>query len=147
MKGLGQLAIGIFTLVYSWGKLGLAVSAGKILLLIVEILSASLFMIAIMNIAASVCFWVHNSGFVMVMSFRFTDYARYPANIYSKVFRFIFTYIIPIAFISYYPSLFFMQPGNVPMLSYLTPVFGVLFFYLSYRIWMRGAMQYSGTGN
>ena len=38
-------------------------------------------MIAIMNLAASTCFWLLNSGYIMVMVFRFKDYAKYPATI------------------------------------------------------------------
>gem|GEM_PF-3585816 len=33
------------------------------------------------------------------------------------------------------------------LLTYLTPVYGILFFYLSYKFWMRGAYKYSGTGS
>ena len=33
------------------------------------------------------------------------------------------------------------------MLSWLSPVIGVVFFFLSYRFWMYGAMKYSGTGS
>ena len=83
----------------------------------------------------------------MVMAFKFTDYAKYPASIYNKVFRIVFTFIIPIAFIAYYPSLIFLRPDNVPILTYLSPVIGIIFFYISYKIWMKGARSYSGTGS
>lgn len=104
-------------------------------------------MIAIMNIAAATCFWITNSGIVMVFMFNFKDYARYPITIFNSIFRFIFTFIIPIAFIAYYPSLIFLRPDNVPLLTYLSPFIGIIFFYISYKVWITGAMQYSGTGS
>ncbi|MBR1382324.1 MAG: ABC-2 family transporter protein, partial [Ruminococcus sp.] len=52
-----------------------------------------------------------------------------------------------IAFIAYYPSLVILRPDEVPLLSWLSPVFGVVFFLISYRIWMYGATKYSGTGS
>ncbi len=147
IKGLGQLVMGIGTLIYAWSHLHLAVTFLAILKLIVALITASLFMIAIMNIAAATCFWIINSGYIMVTVFKFTDYAKYPASIYNNVFRFIFTFIIPIAFVAYYPSLTFLRPDHIPLLTLLSPVLGVLFFYLSYRIWMKGAMSYTGTGS
>ena len=69
-----------------------------------------------------------------------------PVTIFSPVFRFIFTFLIPIAFIAYYPSLVILRPDEVPLLSWLSPLIGILFFIISYKIWMYGAMKYSGTG-
>jgi ABC-2 type transport system permease protein len=147
IKGIGQFAFGAGTLIYAWKNLGLPVTPLIILKLIIALFSASLFMIAIMNIAAATCFWITNSGIVMVFMFNFKDYARYPITIFNSIFRFIFTFIIPIAFIAYYPSLIFLRPDNVPLLTYLSPFIGIIFFYISYKVWITGAMQYSGTGS
>lgn len=59
----------------------------------------------------------------------------------------IFTFVMPIAFIAYYPSLVILRPDAVPLLSWLSPFIGIVFFLISYRIWMLGAMKYSGTGS
>lgn len=54
---------------------------------------------------------------------------------------------LPVAFIAYYPSLVILRPDEVPLLSWLSPVIGGLFFYLSYKMWMRGASRYDGSGS
>ena len=147
MKGLGQCAFGIGTLVYAWHKLKLPVTAASILGLLLAVLSASLFMIALMNVAAATGFWLIGATQVMILMFKFRDYARYPITIFNKAFRLIFTFLIPIGFMAYYPSLPFIRPDSVSVLSYLTPVLGVIFFYFRYLIWMKGAKQYSGPGS
>ena len=147
VKGLGQLAFGIGTLVYAWIKLGLGFSVLMLLKLIIFLLTASLIMIALQNAAAATCFWIQNSFYVLDLAYRFRDYAKYPVTIFSKAFRFIFTFIMPIAFIAYYPSLVILRPDQIPVLSWLSPVIGVLFFWISYKIWMYGATRYSGTGS
>lgn len=147
VKGLGQLLFGIVTLIYAWNKIGIAISGLIIFELIISILSASLFMIAFMNIAAATCFVTVNSGYVMIMAYKFKDYAKYPITIFNTSFKFIFTFIIPIAFISYYPSLPFLRPDNIPILTYFSPIIGIIFFYISYKIWMKGALSYTGTGS
>ena len=147
VKGLGQLCFGVGTLVYAWSHLAIPVTFVTIMQTVLYLLAASLFMIAIMNFAAATCFWIQNSGYVMVIMFRFKDFAKYPASIFNTVFRVIFTFVIPIAFIAYYPSLVVLRPDNVPLLSWLSPLIGLVFFYLSYKFWMLGARKYDGTGS
>ena len=147
IKGLGQLAFGLGTLIYAWVKLGLGFSVLMLLKMIVFLLTASLIMIALQNAAAATCFWIQNSGYIMVIMFRFKDFAKYPASIFNSFFRIIFTFVIPIAFIAYYPSLVVLRPNEIPLLSWLSPLIGLLFFYLSYRFWLLGARKYDGTGS
>ena len=146
-KGLGQLAVGIFTVVYSWNRLGLPVTILSVAKTVVFAASASLFMMAMQNAAAATCFWIDRSFYVLDLVFRLREYAKYPVTIFNPVFRFIFTFIFPIAFIAYYPSLVILRPDSVPMLSWLSPFIGILLFYLSYRFWMLGAGKYNGTGS
>lgn len=147
IKGLGQLAFGLGTMIYSWNKIGLGFSVLMILKMIIFLITSSLIMIALQNAAAATCFWIQNSFYILDFVTRFKDYAKYPVTIFSPVFRFVFTFIMPIAFIAYYPSLVILRPDEVPLLSWLSPVFGCLFFFISYKIWMYGAMKYSGTGS
>jgi len=147
IKGLGQLAIGIFTLAYAWIQLGIGFNVVLIIKLIIYLTTASLVMMAMQNAAAASCFWVDNSFFILDLVHRLREYAKYPITIFSPVFRFIFTFVFPIAFISYYPSLVILRPDSVPVLSWISPIVGVVFFYFSYKFWMLGASRYNGTGS
>lgn len=146
VKGLGQLFMGSLTLAYAWNKLALPFTLGRAVLLILALITGSLFMIAIMNLAAATCFWIINSGYVMITMFKFTEYAKYPVTIYQGVFRVLFTFVIPIAFVAYYPSYIFLRPG-LPLLTCISPLFGIFCFWVSYKVWMLGASRYAGTGN
>lgn len=147
VKGLGQFVFGIVAVTYAWIKLSIPVHVWTILLFIVAVISASLFVIAILNLAASACFWLVNSFFVLSLSNQIRDFAKYPISIFGPALRVMFTFIIPIGYMSYYPSLFFLRPHEVSWIVWATPVFGILFFYLSYKVWMKGATSYSGTGS
>ncbi len=147
IKGVGQFLFGLGTLIYAWAHLGIPVTFITITEVILFLITASLFMIAIMNASAATCFWIINSGYVMVIMFRFKDFAKYPASIFNSVFKFIFSFIIPIAFVAYYPSLVFITPDHVPLLSWLSPFIGIVFFWLSYKFWMLGVRRYDFTGS
>lgn len=146
IKGLGQLAFGIGTIAYAWSRLEIGFSALMLLKLIVFLITASLVMIALQNAAAATCFWIQNSFIVLDLVNKIKDYAKYPITIFGSVFRFVFSFVFPIAFIAYYPSLVILRPDEVPLLSWLSPLVGALFFFLSYKFWMYGALKYNGTG-
>lgn len=147
MKGIGQFVFGVITVIYTWKKLNIPLTFFNIMALLVGAVSASLFMIAIMNFAAGTAFWLMGSSMIMILMFKFKDYARYPITIFHSVFRFVFTFVIPIAFMAYYPGLLLLRPEEVSVLTYLAPVYGVLFVYASYKFWMWGARGHAGTGS
>lgn len=147
VKGIGQFIFGILMLVYSWIKIELVFTPIMFFKILVFLITASLVMIALQNAAAAACFWIQNSFYILDLVFRFKDYAKYPVTIFSPVFRFVFTFVMPIAFIAYYPSLVILRPQEVPILSWLSPLIGIIFFFISYKIWMHGAIKYSGTGS
>ena len=147
VKGIGQFGFGIFAVCYAWNKLGLAFHWYTLLVFLVAAISASLFVIAILNLAASACFWIINSFFVLSLSNTFRDYAKYPVTIFGPVLRAVFTFIIPIGFMAFYPSQLFLRADSIPLVVWFTPLLGCAFFYLSYKVWMKGAMSYNGTGS
>lgn len=147
VKGLGQFVFGIVAVVYAWIKLGIPFQWLSVLLFLVAAISASLFVIAILNLSAAACFWLTNSFFVLSLANQLRDFAKYPMSIFGTGLKIIFTFLIPIGYMSFYPSLLFLRPSEVSAIVWMTPVFGGLFFYLSYKVWMKGAMSYSGTGS
>jgi len=65
----------------------------------------------------------------------------------SGAFRFVFTYIIPIGFVAFYPSQLFLGPEDVSSLVYFSPITGIGLFALTYWIWTKGVNSYTGTGS
>ena len=147
VKGLGQLVFGFVTLIYAWIKLSLPVTFLLIIETIIALITASLFMMALQNAAAASCFWIQNSFWLLDISLKMKDYAKYPVTMFNDVFKFIFTFILPVAFMAYYPSLAILRPDDVPLLTWLSPVIGILAFYASYKLWMKGASKYDGSGS
>lgn len=147
IKGLGQLAIGLGILIYSIVHLNISITFFVIIKLVVFLITASMIMMALQNIAAATSFWIQNSFYVLDLTLKFKDYAKYPVTIFSPVFRFIFTFLMPIAFIAYYPSMVILRSDDVPILSWISPFFGCFLLWLSYKVWMHGAVKYNGTGS
>ncbi len=147
VKGLGQFVFGMAAVIYSWRKLSLPFHLYTPLLFVVEVLAASLFVIAILNLAASSCFWIMNSFFVLQLSNTLRDFAHYPVTIFGPALRLVFTFVLSIACMAFYPGIIFLRPEEISFITVFVPFFGALFFYISYKVWMKGAMSYNGTGS
>jgi ABC-2 type transport system permease protein len=147
LKGLSQVVVGIAALVWVSIKLGLVWTLPKVLLLLLALFSASMVVISILTMAACTCFWVLYSFSILNLAFRLREYSQYPMTIFDGFFRFIFTYIIPIGFVAFYPSQLFLRPGENTWLIILSPIVGIGLFALTYGIWTLGVNSYSGTGS
>ncbi|MFZ3385568.1 MAG: ABC-2 family transporter protein, partial [Candidatus Hydromicrobium sp.] len=147
IKGFTKLALGIAAFIYASFKLGITWTFPKFILLLTLLFSSSLIMISLMIMAASTSFWTGEASSVLIFVFKFGEYSRYPVTIFNSFFKFLFTYIIPIGFVAFYPSKFFLRPTETNILAYLSPVAGILLFFLAYLIWKKGVNSWTGTGS
>jgi len=103
-------------------------------------------MVALLVMAASTAFWIVNSFPLLMLIGRFRDYARYPMSIFDGAFRFLFSAVIPIGFIAFYPVQWLLHPEQGGIIPYFAPLIGIGFFSLSYLVWARGVRRWGGTG-
>ena len=147
IKGLTQLAVGIFLLVYSSMQLNIAWTLVRIILLIAVLFSAALVQISITVMAGCAAFWVVDSYPVLGLAWKLREFAPYPMSIFDGTFRFAFTYILPIGFVAFYPSQLFLRPEQISPLIYFSPLIGIGLFALTYSVWNLGVNSYTGTGS
>ena len=77
--------------------------------------------------------------------------SQHPLPIYRPWFQKIFTYVVPLATVSYLPSLAIIgRPdplGSTLAVQYLSPMVGVVFLVLSLQVWKFGVRHYQSTGS
>lgn len=80
----------------------------------------------------------------------FTDGARdltqYPLDIYHEWVRKFFTYILPLAFVNYYPLLYVIGRTNNKWYM-ITPFVALLFVIPCYIVWKLGLKRYKSIGS
>jgi ABC-2 type transport system permease protein len=147
LKGLTQLALGIALLIYASIQLGIHWTLLKLILLAVTLFSAALVLIAIVVLSSFAAFWVVNSFPVLNLAWKLREFSPYPMSIFDGAFRFVFTFLLPIGFVAFYPSQLFLRPQDVSPLVYFSPFVGIGLFALTYWVWTLGVNHYSGTGS
>ncbi len=77
---------------------------------------------------------------------RSTDLSRIPVSFFPKSVQYTLTFVIPLAFVTYYPVLI-IQAKTSPWTSLVVVTAISLVFYLLQKwIWKRGLINYSGVG-
>ena len=70
-------------------------------------------------------------------------------SIYRSWLRQFFTYVIPVAAISYFPALTILgrgEPfGGFTRLGWMSPLAGVVFLLIALRVWSFGVRKYQST--
>lgn len=76
-----------------------------------------------------------------------TESKQYPLNIFPKKMQSILTYIIPIAFISYYPAGILLEKISIDFPSAIRFfVFFIFSLFLFYTVWSLGIKRYESNG-
>jgi ABC-2 type transport system permease protein len=146
IKALSQLLIAIFIVVSSSIKLSVEWTIFKILSVIVFCFSSSLIMISLLIIAASIGFWILNSTSIMNFVLQLSKFSQYPISIFNNFFKFLFTFIIPIGVIAYYPTLSLVR-GEKPIIVLVSPLIAIGMFVITSAVWYKGVRNYTGTGS
>ena len=148
----GQISISIFMFVLCFKHLSIHATVANILLLACMILFAFLIQAAFFIMGGSLSFWFVKSGaFVDTFVYGIRRFIGYPISIYHGSIQLFLTFLVPYAFVNYYPSVLFLHKESDLIFSnvfmYCTPIVGVGLFILSICIWNLGMKQYNSSGS
>jgi len=149
---LGDIVIAAGMLVFCFHKLGLSLDFVSAISFVAVLLGGVLVQAAFIVISGSACFWLVRSRSLMNMVlFGVRSLVDYPVSIYGTALRGVLTFVIPYAFVNFYPAQIILNRGDDALfaswLPYATPAVGLLLFWIGYRVWSAGLNRYQGTGS
>ncbi|MHB8065869.1 MAG: ABC-2 family transporter protein, partial [Ruminiclostridium sp.] len=111
------------------------------------IIQASLFMVS-----SCFSFWaIKTTNLRNLIFFNSRRFAGYPISFYPGFIQKMLIFVVPFAFVSYFPAQFFLRKSDLEMFwngyLYLTPLVGIVMFVLVYIFWKSGLKRYSSSGN
>ncbi len=145
LQGALALALALHLLHPSW-------DAGRWLFFGVMLAGGVLVFLAVFILGATAAFWTPQTAeLVNMFTYGGQFMTSYPMYIYQAWIRSIFTFIIPMAFINYYPAVFLLGkrdplglPGFVP---FLAPAAAGALFLAAMGLWRSGVRHYQSTGS
>ncbi len=144
---LSRLIQAVIVLIIALINLDVEITLLKIICLILMLMASCIIFFGIFLLAASYCFLTIQGLEVRNV---FTDggkhMAQYPIGVFKKGFVFFFTFIIPYAFVNYYPLLYFI--GKVKNTWYaFSPLIVLLYLIPCFIVFYLGVKKYEGSGS
>lgn len=145
IQGVAVLAIAIELVDAEW-------SPARVAYLAVVIVSGVALFVALFTIEAIISFWTVNSlEAVNAFTYGGSDLGQYPMHIFDSRLRFLFLWIIPVGFITFYPALYILDkpdPLGLPSVArFLAPVAAGLFCVAVGWGWHIAMRHYRSTGS
>ena len=140
IQALIVLVIALINLDINWTYL-------KVLTLLLMLLSAIAVFFSIFLLAASYCFiTVQGLEVRNVFTAGGKHMAQYPIGVFKKGFVYFFTFIIPYAFVNYYPLLYFLGKSNNPFYIF-SPLLVFIYLIPCFIIFYKGTKKYASSGS
>lgn len=150
-RRFGRLAQGLIALAVAFSMLRLDWGPFDVIFFGVMIISGALLFMSIFVAGATTSFWAPQAHeAVNIFSYGGQFMTSYPMHIYQEWLVSVFTFVIPMAFINYYPSLHLLDkpdPFNLPaIMPFLSPFVAVIAFRVTLGFWRVGVRRYQSTG-
>jgi ABC-2 type transport system permease protein len=124
-----------------------------VLLVAAVVAGGALIDLAIGLLIATAAFW-----FIRVDALRWIvlqleqEFTRYPITIYSRGVRLLLTFVIPFAFMNYFPAAYFLHKPETgvalpAVVGLATPLVGLVFSGAAYGFWRLGLTRYQSVGH
>lgn len=149
---IGHGGLGIVLFVISAGNVGIVWNVGTVVYYILAVIGGVLIQGAMfVFVAALNIYLLQTDSLVTLFYWDMRKFAGYPISIFHRAIRFCMIYVVPFAFVNYFPSQYLLRKkdmaGYPAIYLYLTPVVGVGMYLASYGFWRYSIRFYRSTGN
>jgi len=152
LRKLGRFSQGLVVMMVAWYKLGLGLNPVKMGFLVAAVVNGTIFFTAILIAGAAICFWsVQSTELPNIITYGGVEALSYPISVYKSWFRNTLIFIIPLAFINYFPALYILDrpdPLGLPyIMRFLFPLACAVVMVAAFKFWDYGVRHYKSTGS
>lgn len=147
LEGFGELILGIIFLSIFTPQLVISWTFGKVIALLLCVMFAMGFFFAIKLIFGSLSFWTKRSIEVMTLVYGFSNFAKYPIDIFNRFIRILLTYILPFSVVIFLPIKALLFNENIWLVTLYVAISSTAMIILSLFIWKKGLSRYESAGS
>ena len=139
--------VGIGIVVLSLAKLGVVPDAWNVVLFAFAVMLGVAVHYAVMFALAAVSFWMIRGQALIHGYFNLFHIGRYPDAVFRGVFKFIFTWVMPIILVSNVPAKLMARPFESPWAGLATLIAATLIVLAATRVWWLFALRRYGSAS
>ena len=148
--GHGGLGIALFLI--SAGRVGIQWNAVNILYYLFTVMGGVLIQGAIFLLLAALNIYrLETSSLKELFYWNMREFAGYPISIFHKAIQVCMIYVVPFAFVNYFPAQYLLRKPDMaqyPQLYlYITPIVGIVMYLAAYGFWKYSLKFYKSSGN
>ena len=148
---INHVLLSLLTMILTARDAGFAYTPLNVMLWLVMLAGSVMIHGAMLLLSSAGSFiFIRHNPYSMVIGIG-KEFVKYPITIYPKAIQVILTFVLPFAFISFYPvSLLLGDDGLTSfshVVAYFTPVVGGIVFALGIAVWNRCLKHYQSSGN
>lgn len=152
MASAGHGTLGILLFLFSAGRVGIQWDLETILYYVAAMIGGILIQGGIFIFFSSLSFYfVETNSMREIFYWNMRKFAGYPISIYGKLIQNLMIYVIPFAFVNYFPAQYLLRKedmANYPeVYMYIAPIVGVVIYLAAYGFWRVSVKRYQSTGN
>jgi len=151
IRRVGKLLQGLVVLVFALVALDIQWTPLRALVLVAAVPIGAAIFISIWVLMISIVFWtVDGREAANAFTYGGSFLAQFPMNIYDRWVRRLLGYIVPIAFVAYFPSLYILDkpdPLGLPaVLQFVGPLVAVASAFIAAFVWRFAVRHYQSAG-
>lgn len=151
IRRVGKILQGGAVLAYALAALDVDWTVGRVLAIPVAIAAGAVIYGAVWVALATITFWIVDAiEVVNAFTYGGSFLAQYPIGIFARWLRGLVVFVIPLAFVAYFPALYVLDRedtlGLPGAFRYASPVVAVLAVLVSAAVWRNGVRHYRSAG-
>ncbi|MET8004214.1 ABC transporter permease [Nonomuraea glycinis] len=148
----GDLIGGVALLSYAASAVDIDWSIGRVLFLMTAVLGGALVEVSIQLTLSAFSFRLLSTRMLRVnVDMMFNTFGSYPMSIFPNIVRMILTFVLPVAFVAFFPAAVLLEHdweiGFSLWLPVMSPCVGIFLFILAYRFWIGQMRNYQSSGH
>ncbi|XID90682.1 ABC transporter permease [Paenibacillaceae bacterium WGS1546] len=149
---IGHGTVGLILFLNTSTSVGIEWNLANVVYYIVALLAGCVIQTAIFMLSACFSFWaIKTENLRNLIFFNARRVAGYPISFYPAVIQKALMFVIPFAFVNYFPAQYFLNKegahGYWEGYAYLAPIVAIVLYLIVYRLWRFGMKHYSSIGN
>ena len=152
IASVGHGTLGVLLFLVSAGKVGIHWNFATILYYVCAIISGVLIQGGMFIIFSSLSFYfVETNSIREIFYWNMRKFAGYPISIYHKLIQGLIIYVIPFAFVNYFPAQYLLRKPDMvnynEIYIYIAPLVGIIVYLVADVFWRVSVKRYYSTGN
>lgn len=152
LRRLGRVLQALIVLVLASRYAGINWTPDKLLVLLMSLVCGIAIFFSVFVLAATFCFWsIEGKEATNVVSYGGVTLVDYPIDIYADWLKRFVIFVLPLAFVSYYPALYILNrpdPLDMPYwVRLLSPAAAIGLGMVASFAWKQGVRHYQSTGS